>query len=556
MIVKKRFLLTAAALMMLAACSAEDKAEEASESRASFWGDGQSSVSSDDTDSSEPEKPRPTETPVTELPPTGTVPVLRITTENSSENVMDFVKLPVNGYVSAQIATWTPNYEMPPEPYPERSFVSLTDTDGTELFSGASADVKVRGNWTTNYVKKPLVIKFDEKQAMLGMNGGAECKSWILLAEYKDASMLRNKAALQISREILGADGLYAADSRFVEVYINDQYWGLYLLTEKQQVNDNRVNITKPEKEQTSTDIGYLLEFDGYYLNEEPLQSFFVDYAGNAPLIPFDGNGGGGRTETCLPMNGSDPKKEVGIAIKSDIRSQEQHDFIESFVNNVYDIMYAAAYEDKAMSFSEDFANISEDASITPREAVERVVDTDSLADMFIISELTCDADIYWSSFFMSADFGEGGSRKLRFEAPWDFDSSMGNKDRCVDGKGFYAANIVPDVNGNEYETINPWLAVLMYQDWFRDIIKEKWTKAYDSGVFERALLMIDDDKTDLSEAFDSNYKRWRNLLNKKEFESELSEQAKACRTHEQAADFLYSWLESRVEFMNAYWHK
>ena len=188
-------------------------------------------------------------------------------------------------------------------------------------------------------------------------------------------------------------------------------------------------------------------------------------------------------------------------------------------------------------------------------------MDVDSLADMYIISELTCDADIYWSSFFMSADFGENGDGKLRFEAPWDFDSAMGNKDRCIDGTGFYAANIVPDVNGGvsgggEYDTINPWLAVLMYEDWFTDIIREKWTDAYDSGVFSEAVDMIREDTENYSAAFERNYERWDNLRDKSAFGSELSKAAANCKTHDEAADQLADWLDKRVTFLNDYWHK
>ena len=143
-----------------------------------------------------------------------------------------------------------------------------------------------------------------------------------------------------------------------------------------------------------------------------------------------------------------DPKRELGITLKSSIYSQDQHDFIENFVNNVYNIMYEAAYNHKAFVFDKDYKTISESTSVTPQQAVENVVDIQSLADMYIISDLTCDADIYWSSFYMTADFGADGNKKLTFQAPWDFDSSMGNKDRCIDGTGFYASGLVPDVDG------------------------------------------------------------------------------------------------------------
>lgn len=477
------------------------------------------------------------------------IPVLSITTNNSSENSLDFVTKPVAGFVAEQIASWTPNYQMPPAPYYEECKITVTDANGSITLSDIDAQVKVRGNWTTTYDKKPLRLKFAEKQNLLGLNDGAEMKNWVLTAEYKDTSMLRNKTALSIAREILGQDALYAADACFVEVEINGEYWGVYLLTEYQQINPNRVDITEADADYEGIDIGYFMEFDGYYTYEDALQSFDMDYADHAPLVPFDGTENSEKTITDL-------SNVPGITIKSDIYSQEQHDFIASYVNNVYRIMYAAAYEDKAYVFNSDYTGLLlASETLSPQEAVERVVDTNSLANMYILNELACDADIYWSSFFMDVDFGEGGNKKLTFEAPWDFDSAMGNKDRCADGTGFYAANIVWDVN-NQYKTINPWLAVLMHEDWFQELISDKWTTAYDSGVFERAYTMITEDTERYSEAFARNYEKWNNLSDKSAFASELSTKSAQCQTHAEASEYLLEWLKSRVEFLNEYWHE
>ncbi|MCR5806411.1 MAG: CotH kinase family protein [Oscillospiraceae bacterium] len=480
------------------------------------------------------------------------MPVINIVTASGSN---DFAAKPVNGYVSSQIATWTPDYVMPPEPYYEDCTVTISDNDGVLLC--ADAQVKVRGNWTTSYDKKPLRIKFKEKQSV-GISDGDKDKNWLLLSEYKDMSLLRNKAALNISEGILAPDGYYSADCELVEVLINGKYWGVYLLTEQQQTGKDRVAVTEPEKDYTGTDIGYFLEMDGYFFLEDPLQQFHVSYNYNAPLIPYDGNGGSGKTIACL-SDDNVYRKDIGFTIKNDIYSQAQHDFIADYVENVYLIMYHAAYDHEAYIFTDDYSDIVK-ADISPEEAVRAVVDVDSLADMYIISEVTCDADLYWSSFFMSADFGEGGNRKLTFCAPWDFDSGLGNKDRCIDGKGFFAANSIPEVNGNEfeneYEAVNPWLAVLMYEDWYTDIIREKWTRAYDSGIFDSTLEMIESDISTYQKAFDRNFERWDYEANKWIVIGELSEPAAHCNSQQESAEWLHKWLASRIEFLNEQWHE
>ena len=541
-----KYLSMALAAVLLTGCSAPavQNSSQSAETPADVQTDATEAIAEEATEKERPQVEQKT------------LPVLSITTKSTDPDVMKFVTEPVAEHVAEAIASWTPGYKIPVAPYYEECTVTLTDADGTSLLADADAQVKVRGNWTTVYEKKPLRIKFTDKTNMLGLCDGADQRNWLLLAEYKDGSMLRNKAAFSAAKEILGADGLYSTDSEFVTVEINGEYYGVYLLTDMQQVSSHRVDITEPEPEYTGTDIGYFLEFDGYFYNEDELHGFHVDYADNAALIPYDGNDGTGNKIKCLPSSIIDPKDDVGFTIKSQINSQEQHDFIENFVNNTYRIMYEAAYNDKAFVFDDDYSSISETSDITPQEAVEKVVNVDSLADTYIISDLTCDADIYWSSFYMDVDFGENGDRKLTFEAPWDFDSSMGNKDRCINGAGFYACSIVPDVNGNVYKTCNPWLVVLAYEDWYQDIIKEKWTRAYDGGVFDRAIELVENDSAALQDEFTKNYDKWDNIKHNEDFVNELSEPAAACKTEQEAADFLADWLRKRVDWLNTKWHK
>ena len=479
------------------------------------------------------------------------MPLISIETVNPGEGTR-FVTEPVKGNVSAAIASWTPGYIIPPEPYYVDCTVSYTGTDGITSVDSMRAQVKVRGNWTTSYEKKPLRIKFEEKQSFGGLNEGKAFKNWLLLAEYKDLSMLRNKTALELARKILEKD-LYCSDCELAEVEINGQYWGVYLLAEQQEAAKGRVNVPEPKKEETGPYVGYLLEFDGYYLLEDPLQSFTIDYNNYAPLIPFDGT----KNATPFTPLSTDPIRKhdlVGYTIKSSIRSEDQRTAIRNFVSNVYNIMYSAAYDGKALEMTPDFSDTMPSQK-TPREAVEAVVDVQSLADMYILSEIACDPDVYYSSFFMSADLSKDGDRKLRFEAPWDFDSAMGNRYVIENGQGFHAANVVDDVD-HVYRAINPWLTVLMQQEWFTDIIAQKWTELYDSGVFSETIEEIRSDSRKYEAAFTKNYQRWSNMRDKSPLDYELNREAFACRSEAESAEQLAHWLERRIDFLNGVWHQ
>lgn len=108
--------------------------------------------------------------------------------------------------------------------------------------------------------KKSYKIEFAKKQSMLGM---PKDKDWALIANHYDKSLMRNFIAYRLS-SALGA--YYAPRCEFVELYLNGEYLGVYLLTETIKVSKNRVNIPKDDN-------SYIVEFDAKYRDDE--QVFF-----------------------------------------------------------------------------------------------------------------------------------------------------------------------------------------------------------------------------------------------------------------------------------------
>lgn len=101
----------------------------------------------------------------------------------------------------------------------------------------------------------------------------------------------------------------------------------------------------------------------------------------------------------------------------------------------------------------------------------------------------------------------------------------------------------------------NPWLMVLMNEEWYQQLVMERWTEIYNSGAFERAYEMILSDSEELEPAFTRNYDRWDNIR-RNDAKNELCSRAAACATQKQAADYLKDWLQSRVSFLDSKWHK
>ena len=416
---------------------------------------------------------------------------------------------------------------------PDYTDCKVSVTDGSEVTIDAKkAGVKVRGNWTNYYDKKPLRIKFDKKQSMLGLNSGEKYKSWVLLAAYKDWSMLRDASALYLAK-LMGA--YYASDFRLVNVYINGEYWGVYVLVEQQQLGETRVNISEPQKLEDGTyykgtDIGYFLEFDGYYDEEEPLNQFTIKYNG---LFNYDNS----RSFT---------KFQNGFTIKSDIYSDAQNDFIQEYMQNVWNICYKAIVKKEYYEFDSAYSTITQNDSLNSYTAISKVIDVDSLVNAYILAEITCDVDFAWSSMFMDVDFGENGSKKLVFEAPWDYDSSLGNTSGCVNAEGIFIADI--EVTAMGYDLANPWYMLFYRCDWFRELIKDKLLAMKEKKVFEKVTTYISTVSTKYEQDFINNYTKWNNCGHPDLYGNEMNSKSGACKTQKEAANYLIEWFNKRVD--------
>lgn len=114
--------------------------------------------------------------------------------------------------------------------------------------------IRGRGNSTWGYPKKPYALKLDSKESVMGM---PKHKRWVLLANWMDRTLLRNRAAFYLARQT-SLD--WTPRNEFVEVFLNGKHLGNYLLTEQIRVDANRVNVHE--------ETGYLFELDTYF--DEP----------------------------------------------------------------------------------------------------------------------------------------------------------------------------------------------------------------------------------------------------------------------------------------------
>lgn len=120
----------------------------------------------------------------------------------------------------------------------ESGSITLYTCDGVLNFAGTLESVNGRGNHTwENFEKKPYSIKLTREADLLGM-GAAQ--KWILLANADDTSNMRNKIVYDFADQV-GAP--YSPDSDWVDLYLNGEYAGLYLLCERNEIHPERVAV-------------------------------------------------------------------------------------------------------------------------------------------------------------------------------------------------------------------------------------------------------------------------------------------------------------------------
>ena len=227
---------------------------------------------------------------------------------------------------------------------------------GSNFVSAGDCEFKGRGNssWEV-YDKKGYQLKLGEARMVLGMD---RAKTWVLLANASDPTLLRNKLVYDITRQM---DLTFSPEGEFVDLWVNGDYRGVYLLTEKIQIGQNRLDLTSGH--------GIIAEFDNAFYNNE---IFFRDYFGNY------------------------------FTLKDSVGPDGLNDFLK-FQEAVDTLGYLLAEKG---SWKE----------------IEKRIDAGSFARMFLVNEYFANCESAVTSFFWYQD---GEDDVLHAGPAWDYDTCM-----------------------------------------------------------------------------------------------------------------------------------
>ncbi len=286
--------------------------------------------------------------------------------------------------------------------------MSIFNTGERPSLSNASIQIRGRGNNTWTYEKKSYKIKLDKKENLLGCAAG-KGKTWVLLANMCDQSLLRNRTCLALGNALKNI--IYEPHTFPVEVYLNGEYRGCYLLAEEINVDDDRVNVD--EDVEDGTDIGYLVELSIYAEGENIFYAHDKKY----------------QVRSDLSESKSLAKKQLA--------------YIQSYIDNAMKTILRG-----------------------DEDEIREVVDVDSFIDAYILEEVAKNLDMGWDSFYLTKD--KGG--KLALGPCWDFDLTLGNGNITCE---FYTDIYVGILT--EPNLSNPWFYQMMKLKWFRQAVLERW---------------------------------------------------------------------------------
>ena len=399
------------------------------------------------------------------------------------------------------------------------------EADGRVSCDGELSQLKARGNTTFNYPKKPYQFRLKEKASLCGMSSA---KTWVLLANWLDVSLLRNQIVLDISRAV----GLrYAVGCEQTDVWINGSYQGLYLLTETIQIGRGRVDITDLEKatEEANDGLpdpgemdkkrreGYKM-FRSYPSVQDPEDitgGYIMNIEKNYRMLRDDAVGF--RTENMLNIRIREP----------DYPSTAQVAYLGGLIRET------------------EHALLAEDG-IAPEtgKAYDEYLDVDSFARKFLIEDWCKNYDAMCGSQYLYKDSDRVDP--LIYAGPaWDYDLSFGNMwDKGYLTTASYLANFQQD--NNIY-----WL--LYRQDGFRERLSQVWRESFRQAAAVvlgeipapqgSALRSFDEYRDRIEASARMNFSKW---------EVDRAHTLKyAGRDFRSAAAFLKNWITEHTRAMD-----
>lgn len=388
-------------------------------------------------------------------------------------------------------------YELTPENEEYiQSDISLKDTSNVTPQS-FSANISYRGNSSRHFDKKSYSIRIidkdgeEKKESLLGMEAHDE---WILNGPFLDRSLIRNYMAMNLAGTIMS----YAPDVRFVELKVNGEYQGLYVLMETISKGEGRVEIKTPYKNNNLT--SYIVELDRPLKMDAHLKlNDFLYYTLRTKSQAFE-----------LAYPGANQYTEERFTYVEQDFSQIMKSIYNRPINNSFD-------------------------------GINSLINVRAFQDYFIINELFRNTDAGYYSTFYYKDV-----RGLLTPVVWDFNNALDNyQEAALSPHGFTLTRAVL------YES-------LLKDPEFVDGLIHRYYSLRNTVLNEERLIeYIDDTVNYLGSSIERNDQTWGYVYDLSNYNdlNYLQPLERNVSSQQEAVEQLSSYLIERGKWLDKYIH-
>ena len=354
--------------------------------------------------------------------------------------------------------------------------------------------IEIKGSSSTMFPKKNYAFETqtadgsNNNVALLGM---PEENDWVLHGPYSDKSLIRNVLSYHIGWQT----DRYTPRTRWCELFINGEYHGLYVLTERIKRDKNRVDIAKLTPEDIAGDAltgGYIVSVD----RNDP----GIDDGWYSPYTP-----------DCF-YKYQDPGYDELLTV--------QKNYIRQIFNQF----------EMAM------------ASPAANSVYGQYIDVPSWIDYWLTTEIFKQIDGFKLSFYMYKRKDSNGG-KIHFGPIWDLNLAYGNFDFGED----------PSPQGWSYEWADLgflypfWVIDLSTIPYVQNLMRCRWDELRQQGWRTDSLINFVDEQVQLiEEARIRNFDQWP-VIGVYVWPNDF-----IGTTYQSEVNFLKSWLTSRLSWMDA----
>lgn len=364
--------------------------------------------------------------------------------------------------------------------------------------------IETRGNTAQIFFEK-LSYTFETRtdsgtNLNVSLLGLPEENDWVLHGPYSDKSLMRNALAYYLGN----LQGRWSPRTRFCEVFINDEYRGVFVFTEKIKIDRNRVDIATLLPVDNSGDEltgGYILRVDRH----RP----------GCWISPFMGRTGSWE----IPISYLDPKH--------DELTNEQKAYIKSYVTEFETALDGDNFKDPVLGY-------------------RAYIDVISFIDYFIVTEISRDLDGYRCSVYFHKDKDSNGG-KLIASPLWDYNLGFGNGNFMdADKTEGWTDDGIGNGDWGGGECVF-WWERLMEDLYYVNHVKARW-KELRKEKFSNANIFafIDSCENVLSQAQVRNYQKF-NILDKYVWPN-----AYIGGSYAAEVDYLKSWIAERLYWLDS----